>query len=72
MCKDRNIDALLDICLSSGATVTKGQRHYQIRPANKDASVITISGTPSDYRAIEKIKSQLRRAGIQVPHKGGL
>jgi hypothetical protein len=71
--KNRELDALLDICRASGATVTRGKNgHWQVLPADKKQGVITISGTPSDYRAIEKIRSQLRRAGMQVPHKGGL
>lgn len=71
--KNRELDALLDICRVNGASVTKSKNgHWQVLPADKNLGVITISGTPSDYRAIEKIRSQLRRAGMHVPHKGGI
>jgi len=33
--------------------------------------MIRIPKTPSDWRSLENCKSELRRAGIDVAHKGG-
>ena len=68
---NRELESLLDLCRDNGCSVEQTKNgHWKVLP--EKGNVIFISGTPSDFRAIEKIRSQLRRAGLPVPHKGGL
>ncbi len=38
--------------------------HYMLTPPSRAAPLIVVSGTPSDFRVLAKIRSQLRRAGF--------
>ena len=38
--------------------------HYMLTPPSRATPLIVVSGTPSDFRALAKIRSQLRRAGV--------
>lgn len=40
-----------------------GRTHWRLCPVSKQYAVQFISFTPSDFRAIKNIKSQLRKAG---------
>ncbi len=41
--------------------------HLKLTPPSRAAPLIIVSGSPSDYRALAKIRSQLRRAGLTLP-----
>ncbi len=38
--------------------------HYMLTPPSRAAPLIVVAGTPSDFRVLAKIRSQLRRAGV--------
>jgi len=53
-----------------GFTVERrGSGHFLLRPPTRAGPLVVISSSPSDYRALAKIRSQLKRAGVVAPAK---
>ncbi len=51
-----------------GFTVERrGSGHFLLRPPTRAGPLILVSGSASDWRAVAKIRSQLRRAGLILP-----
>ena len=40
--------------------------HYQFLSPDKEINPIIVSSTPSDWRAIHKIKAQFKRNGLEL------
>lgn len=49
-----------DVSLTSGG-------HLRWDPPDKRFRPVFSASTPSDYRALNNIKSRLKRAGLQIP-----
>ncbi len=63
-----DLDALLAEARRQGWRCEKrGSGHLLLRPATRTGPLIVISSSPSDYRALAKIRSQLKRAGLILP-----
>lgn len=58
----------------AGWTVTKnreGHPEFWAPGADRDdRPTVTGSGTSSDWRAVPNLVSELRKAGLDIPHKG--
>lgn len=60
----KDLRALLDQAEQQGFTVTKQRRHYRITcPSGQP---IFSSFTPSDWRSLRNLRSQLRREGFRA------
>lgn len=46
-------------------------KHWMVFPKDKTVRPVRIPTTPSDWRSLENCKSDLRKAGLTIPHKGG-
>ncbi len=63
-----DLDALISLARRQGWRCEKrGSGHLMLRPPSRAGPLIVISSSPSDYRALAKIRSQLKRAGVLVP-----
>lgn len=40
--------------------------HLQFIPPDKGKSIVTVSGTPSDHRAWQRVRSDFRHSGLSV------
>lgn len=47
----------------------RGSGHCRLYPPD-GGRFVEMPGTPSDYRGHQNMLSKLRRAGLDVPHKG--
>jgi len=52
--------------LSLGWRVTKKRKHYQAIPPDPSKPLVHFGDSISDYRAVENIKSRLRKSGIDL------
>lgn len=50
-----------------GWRLVRGTRHWKAFPPDKKKPMVTIPGTPSDYRSIKNTIAQLRRSGFIWP-----
>lgn len=63
-CK-KDLNVLLDRARSQGCTITlRRNGHYRVCLPN--GSIMFCSQTPSDFRAIHKIRAHLRREGLKL------
>lgn len=63
-----DIREIISITKRQGWAIKKGKKHYRLTPPmDNQSGTQIISATPSDYRAIENIRAQLRRAGVIFP-----
>jgi hypothetical protein len=67
----RQAEELIQIAVEHGATVIREKTHTIVRPADKTKRQLVVPKTPSDWRGIENLRSDFRKAGFPVPHKGG-
>lgn len=58
----REVDELVAIAVLQGWSSKLGGRHYMLR--GPDGQTVTVSKTPSDWRAVKNIRADLRRAGV--------
>jgi hypothetical protein len=73
-----DVDALIAQARLQGFTVERrGSGHFLLHPPSRAGPLIVISSSPSDWRAVAKIRCQLKRAGLLLPadhtppsHKG--
>lgn len=63
----RSIGDLIEQARAQGWTVerTCGD-HLRFRPADKTKPIVYTSSTPSDWRTRQNLKSDLRRAGLEI------
>lgn len=59
-------DMVLAVAKQGWAVSISGRTHWRLCPIDKQYPVQFISFTPSDFRAIKNIRSQLRKAGAQL------
>jgi hypothetical protein len=63
-----DLDALITQARRQGWRCEKrGSGHLMLRPPSRAGPLMVISSSPSDYRALAKIRSQLKRAGLILP-----
>lgn len=63
----KDIERLVAIARAQGWVVDKTQRgHWRFLPVDRSRPPIIGSGTPGGARSFENLKSQLRRAGLQI------
>jgi hypothetical protein len=69
----KEIAELIKLCLESEAVreVVEQTKHWQVTPSDPSKKKIFISKTPSDWRAVENARADLRGAGLEVPHRRG-
>ena len=67
----KKFEELLDLAQQHGVRVVRDKKHTVVYPKDKNQRPLVFSKTPSDYRSVENLKAQLRRAGVPIPHKGG-
>lgn len=67
----RQAEELIQLAEEHGATVIREKNHTIVRPADKTKRQLVVPKTPSDWRGIENLRSEFRKAGFPVPHKGG-
>lgn len=60
----REVDELVATAVLQGWTSRSGGKHYVLRSPD-GVSTVTVSKTPSDFRAVLNIRADLRRAGVQ-------
>jgi hypothetical protein len=66
---DKDIEKLIrEVQRAEGWRVERGSKHYKLF-APDGATIITVSTTPSSPNVLRKVRSQLRRAGLEL--KGG-
>lgn len=46
-------------------------KHWMVFVYDKQVRPIRIPKTPSDWRSLENCRSELRRAGVTITHRGG-
>jgi hypothetical protein len=51
--------------------VQERSKHWLAFPTDRSLPPVTIPKTPSDWRSLENCKAALRRAGVEIPHRGG-
>lgn len=68
----RRLDELLEfVCQAEGWRREQGKnRHHKI--IGPDGQLVICSTTPSDWRTLENIRQNLRRAGATLPPKRDL
>lgn len=60
-----DIRLFIETAEDQGWTVKKLKSgHWQFIPADKTKRIVVASGTPSDYRSIKNLRSDLRRNGL--------
>lgn len=63
----REVQRIVERLAQQGWAVSiSGHSHWRLCPQDKQYAVQFVSFTPSDYRAIKNIRSQLRKAGAQL------
>lgn len=61
------LKAIIKTAETAGWTVTRTKgNHVRFLPTDKTQSPIISSGTPSDWRSLKNLTSQLRRAGLAL------
>lgn len=65
------LDELRREAIRQGWRIVQAGRHMKWYPVDPDKPFVTTSVTPSDHRAIQNIKSDLRRSGLTLPQKDG-
>ncbi len=72
-------DALVGAAVDAGWTLSYDKSgHPRLTPpeglrdpaTGKPARPVTLSSTSSDYRGVRNCAAQLRKLGVEVPHKG--
>lgn len=59
-----DLKKILKLLLEQGWYIESGrQMHHKCFPPNKAFRMVVISSSPSDHRALQAIKSDLRRSG---------
>ena len=72
MSRNKEVKELVAYCeRQPGVRVEEGTKHWKVFPADKTKAMVRIPKTPSDWRSLENCKAELRRAGLDVPHRGG-
>jgi len=67
----RDIDRLIDAARQQGWGIERRKSgHYMLTPPSRGSPLIVVSGTPGDFRAFAKIRSQLRHAGFHPNNAG--
>ncbi|RWA52100.1 hypothetical protein AU476_19240 [Cupriavidus sp. UYMSc13B] len=61
-CSKKEINELVHSLVCDGGEFVPGKKHGKLRL--KSGKTITLPRSPSDYRAILNIKSDLRRLGV--------
>jgi hypothetical protein len=65
----KDINKLVDQArFTPGWRVEHGGSHWKIYPADKTKPMVVAPVSPSDMRSLQNMKSQLRRAGLEIPH----
>jgi hypothetical protein len=60
-----DLEDIIDLAQQKGWRVKTGNGHKQVfSPDGK--SIVTVAGTPSDYRALLNIKADFKRAGLDM------
>lgn len=59
-------DTVLAVAKQGWKVRLSGRTHWRLCPQDKQYAVQFISFTPSDFRAIKNIRSQLRKAGAKL------
>lgn len=62
----KDIKRLLGRLREQGWGIEQGTRHVVVVPRDKTKRKVTISGTPSDYRAYQNTIAELRRSGARI------
>ena len=64
----KEISTLVNAAEKAGWKVRKNSRggHIMFYPPDKSKEVITVSSSPSDYRAIVNIRRDLKKAGLKI------
>lgn len=60
----REVDALVAAAVLNGWRCRSTGKHYVLR--GPDGQTVTVSKTPSDFRAVRNIRADLRRAGVPL------
>lgn len=59
------MDGLVQACWEQGWWCEKGKKHIKCYPPN-GSRMVTVPGTPSDFRSYANTRSQLQRAGLTI------
>jgi hypothetical protein len=63
---DKDVEKLIrEVRGAEGWRVVRGSKHYKLF-APDGTTIITVSATPSSPNVIKKVRSQLRRAGLDL------
>ncbi len=63
-----DLDALIDQARQQGWAVERRRSgHLMFRPTDRTIAPIVTASTPSDWRGPLNLRSQLRRAGLDLP-----
>ena len=64
---DKLIKDLIRQTTDAGWTYKKTKKgHVQFKSVENSEDIVLVSHTPSDYRAIQKIKADFKRVGLLV------
>lgn len=61
----REVDQLVAAAVLNGWVCRSGGKHYVLRSPD-GVTTVTVSKTPSDFRAVRNIRADLRRAGVPL------
>jgi len=63
---DKDLKAWIRAAEAAGWRVEHWKKHYKFYPADRSKQMVTVSATPSDWRARLNERALLRKSGLAV------